>query len=260
VATFRPRVGQLLPPLTGAQELAILARSLWREGYDDHLAGHITVRQPDGTFLTNPWFQLWEEVRPSDVVQIDLDGEVLAGAWPPAPGVQLHLALHRRRHDVGVAIHHHPRWATVWADARRLPPCLDQTSALGGGVVTLVDEYEGAVTEAGTARSVVDAMGDADVALLGGHGLFVLGRDLRQAHLRAVAFEQRCRVAFQTEALGGGRPLPADIQAVVGGAEFDGFWEAMARRELRADPSLLADPGTVCVARPAAAVPAHATR
>ena len=40
-----------LPDLTPAQELALLARMLYREGYDDHLAGHITYKQPDGTFL-----------------------------------------------------------------------------------------------------------------------------------------------------------------------------------------------------------------
>ena len=79
-----------MPALTPRQELVLLARTLWREGYDDHLAGHITYRQPDGTLLCNPWHLLWEEFRPEDVLVIDLDGQVLAGDWPvplghPAP-------------------------------------------------------------------------------------------------------------------------------------------------------------------------------
>jgi ribulose-5-phosphate 4-epimerase/fuculose-1-phosphate aldolase len=45
---------QLLSPLTPAQEVVLLARTLRREGYDDHLAGHITYRQPDSTLLVNP--------------------------------------------------------------------------------------------------------------------------------------------------------------------------------------------------------------
>lgn len=237
--TFRAAPDALLPPLDPRLELVLLARTLWREGYDDHLAGHITILQPDGSLLTNPWFLLWDEFRPDDVVRMDVDGNVLEGRWPPAPGVKLHLALHELRPDVHVAIHNHPRFATIWADARRLPPCLDQTSGLGGGVVQLVDEYGGTVAELDHARVAARAIGDADIALLGGHGLFVLGADVAQAHLRAVAFEQRCRVSYQAEALGGGPPLGADVLDVLGRASFDGFWEAMARRELRLDPSLL---------------------
>ncbi len=88
----------LLPELTPSEELVLLARTLWREGYDDHLAGHITYRQPDGTLLCNPWLLLWEELRPEDVLVIDLEGSLLEGDWPVPPGIPLHLELHRRRH------------------------------------------------------------------------------------------------------------------------------------------------------------------
>ncbi|WP_066530100.1 class II aldolase/adducin family protein [Sphingobium sp. EP60837] len=42
------------PGFDGA-ELALLCRALHREDYDDHIAGHITLAEPDGTFLVNPW-------------------------------------------------------------------------------------------------------------------------------------------------------------------------------------------------------------
>jgi ribulose-5-phosphate 4-epimerase/fuculose-1-phosphate aldolase len=246
--TIHPNVDQLLPPLDPRLELVLLARTLWREGYDDHLAGHITYRQPDGSLLTNPWYLLWDEFGVEDVVRIDDAGNVLEGRWPPAPGVKLHLALHELRPDVGVAIHNHPRFATVWANARRLPACLDQSSGLGGGRVRLVEEYKGTVANMDHARAAAAALGDADIALLGGHGLFVLGQDIPQAHLRAVAFEQRCRVGYQVESLGGGIELDPDVLDVLGRAEFPGFWEAMARRELRIDPALL-DPALLGPAR-----------
>jgi hypothetical protein len=54
--------------------------------------------------------------------------------------------------------------------------------------------------------------------------------------------EQRCRHAWHVEALGGGRELPAAIRErsrKSDGNGFIGFWEAMVRRELRLDPSLL---------------------
>src|SRR5207302_6012686 len=137
---FQPTAEKLIPDLTPAEELVILARTLWREGYDDHLAGHITYKQPDGTLLCNPWYLLWSQVRPEQVIRIDLEGNVLEGDWPAPLGIPLHLELHKRR-DVEVAVHSHPRYGTIWADAGRIPPVFDQSSALGGGRLVLVDEY-----------------------------------------------------------------------------------------------------------------------
>lgn len=241
-SAFDPKPDDLLPALTPAQELVVLARTLWREGYDDHLAGHITYKQADGTFLCNPWYLVWRELRPEHVLRIDGDGTVLEGDWPVPPGLPLHLELHRRRDDVTVALHHHPRFGTIWADAGRVPPCYDQSSALGGGELVVVDEYAGTVDDSDAAAAAVVAMGDAELALLSNHGVFVLGSSIRAVHQRAVALEQRCRHAWHVEALGGGRELPEATAAKMrasDGNRFLGFWEAMARYELEHDPALL---------------------
>jgi ribulose-5-phosphate 4-epimerase/fuculose-1-phosphate aldolase len=240
--TFEPTAEKLLPDLTGAEELVLLARTLWREGYDDHLAGHITIKQPDGTFLCNPWYLLWCELRPEHVIRIDIDGKVVEGDWPAPLGIPLHLELHKRREDVQVALHNHPRFGTIWADAGRVPPVFDQSSALGGGEIAVVDEYQGPVNDAASAAAAVEAMGGADIALLRNHGVFVLGGSVRAVHQRAVALEQRCEHAWRVEALGGGRELPEPVRSFFArsdGEGFIGFWEAMARRELVADPTLL---------------------
>jgi L-ribulose-5-phosphate 4-epimerase len=240
---FVPTREKLIPDLSPREELVLLARTLVPEGYDDHLAGHITIRQADGTLLCNPWFLTWDELRPEHVIRIDLDGQVLEGDWPAPLGIPLHLELHKRRHDIGVALHHHPRWGTVWADLGRVPPCHDQSSALGGGSLVLVDEYDGPASARRAAASAVEAMGDADMALLVGHGVFVTAKNVRAAHQRAVALEQRCQRAWAIAATGlEGRELPAPMRELIGwgdGDGFRGFWEAMVRRALRDDPTLL---------------------
>jgi ribulose-5-phosphate 4-epimerase/fuculose-1-phosphate aldolase len=231
-----------MPDLTPAEELALLARALWREGYDDHLAGHITYRQTDGTFLCNPWYLTWRELRPEQILRIDGEGNVLEGDWPVPLGIPLHLALHKSRHDVTVAIHNHPRYGTVWADAARIPSVFDQSSALGGGEVVVVDEYGGVVSNSDLAAAAVAAMGSADMALLANHGVFILASSIRAAHQRAVAFEQRSRSAWHVEAIGGGKALAGEVAERFrqsDGNHFIGFWEAMVRTELDADPTLL---------------------
>ena len=241
---FVPTADKLLPELTPEQEIVLLARTLWTEGYNDHLAGHITYNLGDGTLLCNPWLMTWDEIRPRDIIRIDLDGNVLEGDWPVPLGIPLHLELHKARHDVMWAMHNHPVYGTVWGDMGEIPPAYDQSSTLGGGRLTLVDEYEGGVSSSEAARNAVDAMGDSEVALLAGHGVFVLGSTVRAVHQRAVALEQRCKHAWHVRAADGRAESPVpqswlDRMAQSDGNGFLGFWESSARAVLRADPTLL---------------------
>jgi ribulose-5-phosphate 4-epimerase/fuculose-1-phosphate aldolase len=242
--TFAPTPDKLIPDLSPREELVLLARCLWREGYNDHLAGHITCNLGDGTLLCNPWLVTWDELWPHQVIRIDLEGRVVEGDWPAPLGIPLHLALHEARPGVAWAMHNHPLYGTVWADMGEVPPPMDQSSALGGGELVLVDEYQGGVNDAGSARAAVASMGDADLALLAGHGVFVLGGSARAVHQRAVALEQRCQRAWHIRAAGASLDsrLPVswtDRMRASDGEGFIGFWEAMVRRELRAEPALL---------------------
>lgn len=242
---FVPTPDRLIPELDQRQELVLLARTLWREGYDDHLAGHITCNLGDGTLLCNPWLLTWDELRPEHVIRIDLEGQLVEGEWPVPLGIPLHLELHRARPGIEWAMHNHPVYGTVWADMGEAPPAMDQSGILGGGGdLVCVDEYGGGVNNAESARKVVEGMGDGELALLAGHGVFVLGGSARAVHQRAVALEQRCHRAWQIRAAGGAleSPLPGffvDAMKQSDGQGFLGFWEAMVRAELRADPTLL---------------------
>jgi L-ribulose-5-phosphate 4-epimerase len=246
--TFVPTADKLLPELTPREEIVLLARALWREGYNDHLAGHITYDLGDGTLLCNPWLLTWAEIRPRDIIRIDRAGTVVEGDWPVPLGIPLHLALHEQR-TVQVALHNHPLYGTVWSDLREVPPVYDQSSRLGGGgELVLVDEYDGGVDNREAAHKAVAAMGDSELALLAGHGVFVLGGSIRAVHQRAVALEQRCQHAWLVRALGptAQTPVPSwwlDRVRRSDGNGFHGFWEAAARAELRADPTLLDDIG-----------------
>ena len=244
--TFSPTPEQLIPELSPQEELVLLARTLWREGYNDHLAGHITINRGDGTLWCNPWLLHWEELRPEHVIAIDLDGNVVEGQWPAPLGIPLHLELHKARPDVQVTVHSHPLFATTWANIGEVPPRLDQSSALGGGgELVLVDEYDGTVHTASAAAATVEKLGDAELALLAGHGVLVVGKTVRAAHQRAVALEQRCQRAWHARAITDSplqTKLPAsylDQTIKSDGDRFIGFWEAAVRAELRADPTLL---------------------
>ncbi|MGI9278296.1 MAG: class II aldolase/adducin family protein [Endozoicomonas sp.] len=75
-----------------------------------------------------------------------------------------------------------------------------------------------------------EALGDAKWALLANHGSLVVAENLRQAHLRVITLEWRSKRAWEVEKL-----------SRIDDNGFPFCWEAMARRELRADPDIVND-------------------
>lgn len=245
LARYAPRPGRhaLLPSLTPQQQVALLCRVLHREGYNDHIAGHITLRQEDGTYLANPWELTWAELKASDILHLDAQGKIIEGEWNITPAINLHIDVHSARHDVSVVIHNHSEWGSVWSAVGRVPPIYDQTSALVDTDPVCYDEYRGTVEDSELGRAAADALGEHKWALLANHGVLVVANGIRQAHLRAITLEWRCRMAWRVNLLGGGVPLPAAVAQATGqrtdASGFPFLWEAMARDEIRRDPSVL---------------------
>ena len=238
-----PKVGALLAEMSQRDQLVALARTLSREGFNDHVTGHITLRQPNGTFLVNPFELTWGELRSSDVLEMDGQGNQLSGNFTITPAITLHVELHKSRHDIHVALHGHPEWTTAWASALRVPAIYDQTSALAGDKVVLYDEYGGSVDAAEQARAAVHAMGSCHTALLAHHGVFVVAESVSLAYMWASTIEWRSRRAWQVEALGGKKPIDGSVveslhQFVLKNISIFPTFEAAIREELRRDPTM----------------------
>ena len=92
-------------------DLAALYRLVRMHGWDDLFFTHISMRVPgpEEHFLLNPFGLLYEDVTASNLVKVDLDGNVL----PPSryginpAGFTIHSAIHAAREDVHVALHLH---------------------------------------------------------------------------------------------------------------------------------------------------------
>lgn len=147
------------------------------------------------------------------------------------------------RTDVTAVVHQHPRWSTVWANVRRVPPIYDQTGAVAGDDLVLFEEYGGSVTEQQNSVAVTAALGAASMMLLADHGALVVGGSVQDVHLRAVTLESRCRQAWRVAALGGDVPplapgLVEHVRSEVAAGRRAPLWEMAIARELRLDPAL----------------------
>ena len=89
VEQYAPNPGRraLLPELSLKAQVALMCRVAFREGWNEHLAGHITLRLDDGNLLTNPWELTWDEVCASDIVTVDPGGKVLDSDWNVTPAI-----------------------------------------------------------------------------------------------------------------------------------------------------------------------------
>jgi len=235
-----------LSDLTERQQMAVACRTLAHQGYDDKLAGHVSVRdREDGSLIVPRVGVFWDEIGPDDFLRIDGDGTILEGQGALNPTIVFHLELHKARPDIRCALHNHPPYGTAWACAAALPPLYDQTGANGGGKAVVYSEYEGVVQTTDAAAALARAYGDADMAILTGHGTLVTGSSVALALLRAICFEHRARKAYEVQSMGlAGKPLLPEFEASAGaaaGVYADMLMGHYARRLLDRDPLALVD-------------------
>jgi ribulose-5-phosphate 4-epimerase/fuculose-1-phosphate aldolase len=229
--------------LTVRQELACALRILAREGWRENLSGHITVATGDGGMWCNPWGLWWEEVRASDTVRLDADGEIVDGDWDVTPAVFLHTELHRVRADAAVVVHNHPYYATLLSTIGERPRLVHQNSCIFDGELACVDEY-GGIEDANDGKWLAAQVGDASGILLAHHGAIVTAPTIAEACYKATTFERMCRLTY--DAITAGREpseIPADARATLKGLlrqnTPQAYWDGAVRLLLRAEPEAL---------------------
>jgi L-fuculose-phosphate aldolase len=236
--------GDMADELSTRQQIVVAVRRLAAEGYDDKLAGHVSVRdRDDGTLLVPRVGGRWGELTVDDIVRIDADGSIVEGEGSLNPTIVFHLELHKARPDIVCAIHNHPPYGTIWACAGELPPLYDQTGANGGGRAGLYAEYGGVVDSRSSAAELAAAYGDVDMAILVGHGTLVTAGSVSLALLRAQCFEHRARKAWEVRLMGVPGVLLPEHHAVRAGASAqvyaDMLLTAYERDLRRSDPAAL---------------------
>jgi len=229
-------------------DLAACYRLMVKYGMTDLVYNHITAKVPgkEEHFLINAYGLLYEEVRASNLVKIDLDGnEILRPRMPEgdfglnAAGYVIHSAIHRARPNVGCVIHTHTRagMAVAAMDCGLLPLC--QFSMRFTGAVSYHDYGVPARTDEG--EHMVRALGKNHYMILRNHGLLVCGRTVPEAFLAMYWLEMACRVQVDAMAAGAKLNLPAPevlphmverYRSMPGMRE----WGAMIRKLDREDP------------------------
>jgi len=198
-------------------DLALALRAAAHHGLAEGVCNHFSAELPDGSqrFLLNPRGLLWSEVQADDIVMVDAAGRKLAGRHEVEPTAMfIHAAIHRLCAQSCV-LHTHMPYATALALTadRALDTRLSQNAMRFHGRVAADGDYNGLALDAAEGERIARAMGGADVAFLGNHGVVVCGTRLAHAYDDLYYLERACQV--QVLAQSTGRPLAPVDEAIV---------------------------------------------
>ena len=189
------------------RQLLETMQTLARDGLNSGASGNASLRHPAGMLITPSGIPA-EQLAPTQMVAMQLDGNTGDPIERPSSEWHLHAAIYAARADVGAIVHCHSRCATALASCRReLPPFHYMVAMLGGGA--RCSDYALFGTEA-LARATVAALGDRHACLLANHGQIAVGATLAQALTRAQLLESLAGSYLDALAAGGPVLLSAE--------------------------------------------------
>ncbi len=230
-------------------ELAAMYRIFDLLGWTELIYNHITLRLPgrDKHFLINPFGLHYSEVKASNLVKVDLDGNCIGeSAWPVNPaGFTVHAAIHANLPGAHCVMHTHTTAGMAVACSQGGLSMSNFYSAQLHGKLAYHD-FEGITVHADECPRLLRSIGDRQAVILRNHGLLAWGDSLAPAFAILWALNRACEIQVASTAMGPVLEIPEDVQVKCArdslqfnpqfGAGQD-VVDALTRRIDRGDPS-----------------------
>jgi L-ribulose-5-phosphate 4-epimerase len=211
------------------REVCALHAELPRNGLVVWTAGNVSARVPGADLLViKPSGVSYDQLTPQNMVVCDLDGTVVEGDHAPSSDTQAQAYVYRNRADVGGVVHTHSPYATAWAARGEPVPCV---------LTMCADEFGGEIPvgpfavigDDSIGRGIVETLESSrsPAVLMQNHGVFAVGRTVRDAVKAAVMCEDVARTTHLARQLGEPIPIDADTAARL----FDRYQHFYGQRE-----------------------------
>jgi ribulose-5-phosphate 4-epimerase/fuculose-1-phosphate aldolase len=229
-------------------DLAAAYRLVAHFGWSDLVFTHLTAKLPgpEHAFLINPYGMLFDEITPSSLVKIDLEGRKLMDSpyeINPA-GFTIHSAIHAAREDAHAVFHTHSlNGVAVSAQQGGVLPLSQQSIFVLASLA--YHNYEGVALREDEKQRLVQDLGDKAFFMLRNHGLLTVGQSIPDAFLFMYLFEAACTIQVRAQSGGGPlRPIQPEIiatamqqaAAVTRGAGGALAWPGLLRKLDRLEP------------------------
>ena len=163
------------------------------------------VDREKGLFVIKPSGVGYDDMKASDMVVCDFDGNVIEGDLNPSSDMPTHAVLYKEFPEIGAVVHTHSTWATIWAQAGLDVPAMGTTHAdTFYGTVPCARFLTQAEIDRGyeeeTRNAIVETFRERGIkpmevpgVLLHGHGPFTWAKDAKGAVLNAVVLDEVCK-------------------------------------------------------------------
>lgn len=193
-----------------------LKERVWRANLDLVRFGLVTLTfgnasgldRTKGIMAIKPSGVSYEEMKPADIVLVDLSGKQVEGRLRPSSDAPTHLELYRAFPTIAGIAHAHSEYATMYAQACREIPCLGTTHAdifKGSVPVTrfLKREEVEKDYELNTGKLIRECFArikplERPGVLVAGHGPFAWGRTPEEAVENCLSLEKIAKIALGT--------------------------------------------------------------
>lgn len=188
------------------REIVHLGRMLHQRGYVAATDGNLSVRLDKHRILATPTSMSKAALRSSDLVTVDMDGNLIAGRHHVSSEIAMHLLIYKLRPEITGVVHAHPPTATGFAAAGL---ALDQPLVcevvIGLGSIPLAGYGTPGTSELSeTLRPLVSRY---DAILMSNHGVVTYGETLNHAYMKMETVEHFAQIALVTHLLGRQNPL-----------------------------------------------------
>jgi len=177
--------------------------------------GNVSGRDPEtGYVVIKPSGVRYEVLKPSDMVIVDLEGNLIEGDLKPSSDTASHLYIYRQRADVMGIVHTHSPYATAFAAiGKPIPVCLTAMADEFGGPIPVGDFA--LIGGEAIGKVVVDAIGSSCAILLKQHGVFTIGASPTAAVKAAVMTEDVAKTVWLAMQIGQVEEIsPDDVESL----------------------------------------------
>ena len=196
-------------------ELAACYRIFAQLGWTELIYNHITLRLPgpEKHFLINPFGLHYSEVCASNLLKIDLAGNIIGTSdWPVNPaGFTIHAAIHDRIADAHCVMHTHTTAGmAVACSAAGLSMSNFYAVQLHGKLA--YHDFEGVTVHADEGPRLIRNIGDKPAVILRNHGLLAWGDTIPRTFAILWLLNRACEIQLASAAMGPVIELSEEIQ------------------------------------------------
>ena len=208
------------------EEVYLANMELPKRGLVTYTWGNVSgIDREKGLFVIKPSGVEYDELKPSDMVVMDLKGNKIEGNMNPSSDTKTHVVLYNAFPQIGGIVHTHSPYAVAWAQAGEDLPCYGTTHAdyFYGSIPCarhLTQEELDEDYERNTGVTIVETFKERGLdpkavpaVLCFSHGPFTWGKDPAQAVYHSVVLEECAKMGIFTRMVNpNAAPAPQRMQ------------------------------------------------